>query len=269
VILLPREVVPGALCREFMVEEKRHPGMTWDEIRQTSLDAGMNRNSCLMEWSRSGIDHKFIRMIMGEDTPSNPMRLIPYWRAILPGFSSMALSYFHSSVRPDSELPQFAYQAVFDCFLLIDVMRTMLDLTHRDNVKDEGQYGNELPRDEQILQSQEQLEKEYGDDDDEALDDIDSLDIQVVDKEVMEAMTDQEQEIVDLFQKYLNIQPLPSSDKTSGPTSVSSVKGSEDDPVNPAMDEEKNGAYSRRVARLWTSEPCKVPELGDVLYNIY
>lgn len=58
----------------------------------------------------------------------------------------------------------------------------------------------------------------------------------------MEAMTNQEKEIVDLFQKYLNLQPLPSADETSGPTSVSSVKGSEDDPVNPAMDEEKKSA---------------------------
>jgi hypothetical protein len=126
--------------------------------------------------------------------------------------------------------------------MLIDAMRTMLDLAHRDDVEDEGQYNHELPRDEQILQSPEQLEKEYGDDDDEALDDVDSLDIQVVDEEVMEAMTDQEKEIVNLFQKYLNLQPLPSADETSSPTSVSSVKGSEDDPVNPAIDEEKNGA---------------------------
>jgi hypothetical protein len=53
-------------------------------------------------------------------------------------------------------------------------------------------------------------------------------------------MTDQEKEIVGLFQKYLNFQPLPSADETSDATSVSSVKGSEDDLVNPAMDEEKN-----------------------------
>jgi hypothetical protein len=77
VILLPREVVPGALCRESMVEEERHRG-SWDEIRQTLLDVGMNRNSCLIEWSRSGIDHAFIKMITGEDTPSNSIWLIPY-----------------------------------------------------------------------------------------------------------------------------------------------------------------------------------------------
>jgi hypothetical protein len=61
--------------------------------------------------------------------------------------------------------------------MLIDVIRTMLDLAHRDDVEDEGQYDNELPRDEQILQSQEKLEKEHGDDDDKALDNIDSLSI--------------------------------------------------------------------------------------------
>jgi hypothetical protein len=64
-----------------------------------------------------------------------------------------------------------------------------------------------LDSEKQILQAQEQLEKEHGDDDGEALDDIDSLDIQVVDEEVIEAMTDQEKEIVGLFQKYLNFQP--------------------------------------------------------------
>jgi len=125
--------------------------------------------------------------------------------------------------------------------MLINAMRTMLDLAHRDDVEDEGQYDNELPIDEQILQAQEQLEKEYGNDDGEALDDIDSLDIQVMDEEVIEAMSDQEKEIVSIFQKYLNFQPLPSADETSDPTSVSSVKGSEDDLVNLAKDEEKNG----------------------------
>ena len=72
----------------------------------------------------------------------------------------------------------------------------------------------------------------------------------------MEAMTDQEKVIVDVFSEAFE----SSADEASGPT-VSSVKGSEDDPVNPTMDEEKNGAYSRRVARLWTSELCKVPVL--------
>ena len=129
--------------------------MTWDDIRQTLLDAGMNRNSCLIEWSKYGIDHKFIRTIMGQDTPSNPMWLITYWRAILPGFSSMALSYFHSFIRPNSDLPQFAHQAVFDCFMLINAIKTMLDLAHRGDVEDESQYDNAPPTDEQILQSQE------------------------------------------------------------------------------------------------------------------
>jgi hypothetical protein len=50
----------------------------------------------------------------------------------------MALSYFHSFIRPDFELLQFAHQAIFDCFMLIDAMRTMLDLANQDNVEDVG-----------------------------------------------------------------------------------------------------------------------------------
>jgi hypothetical protein len=78
-------------------------GMTWDEIRQTLLDAGMNRNNCLMEWSRSGTDHKFIRMIMGEDTPSNPMWLIPYWRAI----QDFPAWRYHTFIPLFAQIPNF------------------------------------------------------------------------------------------------------------------------------------------------------------------
>jgi hypothetical protein len=82
---------------------------------------------------------------------------------------------------------------------------------------------------EQILQSQEQLKKEDGDDDDydndQTWDDIDSPDIRVADKEAMEAMTNEEKELVDLFQKALGT--LPSADETSSPTSIPSVRGNE------------------------------------------
>jgi hypothetical protein len=71
---------------------------------------------------------------------------------------------------------------------------------------------------------------------------IDSLDIQVLEKEPMETMTDQEKEIIDLFQKFLDLQHLPSVDENSGSTRVSSGKGKENDPINHAMGEEKNGA---------------------------
>ena len=75
------------------------------------------------------------------------------------------------------------------------------------------------------MQSQEQLKKEYDVDDyddDETWDDIDSLDIQVADKKATEAMTNEEKEFVDLFQKSLGT--LPSVGETSSPTSIPSVR---------------------------------------------
>jgi hypothetical protein len=52
----------------------------------------------------------------------------------------------------------------------------------------------------------------------------------------MEAMTNEEKELVDLFQKSLGT--LPSADKTSSPTSIPSVRGSEDYTVKSEIDEE-------------------------------
>jgi anion-transporting ArsA/GET3 family ATPase len=49
--------------------------------------------------------------------------------------------------------------------MLFDEMRTMVDLVHRDDPQVEDRVVNELRTDEQILQSQEQLKKEYDDDD--------------------------------------------------------------------------------------------------------
>lgn len=106
----------------------------------------------------------------------------------------------------------------------------MIDLAHRDATQVEDRFANKVRTDEQILQSQEQLEKKYDDeddyDDDQTCDDIDSVDIQVADKEKMEAMTNEAKELVDLFQKSLGI--LPSADETSSPTSIPSVRGKED-----------------------------------------
>ena len=48
------------------------------------LDAGMNRNNYLVEWSNSRIDYSLLKMIMEEHSPSNSILLIPYWTAILP-----------------------------------------------------------------------------------------------------------------------------------------------------------------------------------------
>ena len=140
---------------------------TWgDEFRQILLDAGMNRNSYLVEWSNSGIDYRLLKMIMEESTPSNTILLVAYWKAILPGFSSMSLGYFHSFIYPDSILHENSHQAGFDSFMLIEGMRTMIDLTHRDDTQIEDSAVDKLRTDEQILQSQEQLKREYDDDDD-------------------------------------------------------------------------------------------------------
>jgi hypothetical protein len=188
---------------------------TWDEVRQILLDAGMNRNSYLVEWSNSGIDYRLLEMIMDKNTPSNSILLVPYWKAIFPGFSSMSLVYFYSFIYPDSILHEYSHQAGFDSFMLIEGMRTMIDLTHRDDTQIEDRAVDKLRTDERILQSQEQLKREYDDDDDDddddqIWDDIDSLDAQVADQEAMKAMTNEEKELADLFQKSLGT--LPSAD---------------------------------------------------------
>jgi hypothetical protein len=91
--------------------------------------------------------------------------------------------------------------------MLIDGMRTIIDLAHQDDTRVEDCVVNKIRTDKQILQSQEQLKKEYADDnnhdDDQTWDDIDTLDIQVADSEAMEGMTNEEKELVDLFQKSL------------------------------------------------------------------
>lgn len=160
-----------------------------------------------MEWSNNGIDYSLLKMIMEEHTPSNTILLIPYWKAILPGFLSMSLSYFHSFICLGSKLQEYAHQAGFDSFMLIDGMRTMIDLAHRDDTQVEDWVVNKIRTDKQILQSQEQLKKEYADDDDhdddQTWDDIDTLNIQVADSESMEGMTNEKKKLVDLFQKSL------------------------------------------------------------------
>jgi hypothetical protein len=100
--------------------------------------------------------------------------------------------------------------------MLIEGMRTMIDLTHRDDTQIEDSAVDKLRTDEQILQSQEQLKREYDDDDDDGdgdddgdddgdqiWDNIDSLDTQVADEEATKAMTNEEKELAYLFQKSL------------------------------------------------------------------
>lgn len=107
-------------------------GLTWEEIRQKLTDAGMNRDSFLVEWSNLRIDHRLLQKIMKDDTPSNSVMLVNHWKAILPGFSSMRLGYFHSFIYPDSTVREYSHQAGFDSLMLVDGMKAMVDLVHRD-----------------------------------------------------------------------------------------------------------------------------------------
>jgi hypothetical protein len=221
-------------------QEEDTLGKTWDEVRQILLDAGMNRNNYLVHWSNNRIDYSLLKMIMEEHTPSNSIQLIPYTKAVLPGFLKMILPYFHPLICPGSKLHEYAHQAGFDNFMLIDEMWPMIDLAHRDDTQVEDRVVNKLRTGEQILQLQEQLKKKYDNDDayDQTWDDIDSLDIQVADKETMEAMTNEDKELVDLFHKSLGT--LPSADETSGPTSIPSFRGNENYKVKSEIDHEKD-----------------------------
>jgi hypothetical protein len=126
----------------------------------------------------------------------------------------------------------------------------MIDLAHRDDTQVEDRVVNKLRTGEQILQLQEQLKKKYDDDDayddDQTWNDIDSLDIQVADKETMEAVTNEDEELVDLFHKSLGT--LPSGDETSSPTSIPSVRGNEGYKVESEIDDENDGVQSWRDA---------------------
>ncbi len=154
----------------------------------------------------------------------------------------MSLSYFHHFICPDSKFHEYAHQAGFDSFMLIDRMSTMVNIAHRDDTQVEDRVINKLRTDEQILQSKEQLKKKCDDDDDydddQTWDGIDSLDIQVAGKETVEAMTNEDKELVDLFHKSLGT--LPSADETSSPTSIPSVRGNEKYKVKSEIDHEKD-----------------------------
>ena len=79
----------------------------------------MKKNNYLVEWSNSKIDYSLLKMIMEEHTHSNSTLLIPYWKAILPRFIRMSLSYFHPFICPGSKLHEYAHQAGFDSFMFI------------------------------------------------------------------------------------------------------------------------------------------------------
>lgn len=78
----------------------------------------------------------------------------------------MSLSYFHHFICPDSKFHEYAHQAGFDSFMLIDRMSTMVNIAHRDGTQVENRVVNKPRTDEQIMQSREQLKKKYDDDDD-------------------------------------------------------------------------------------------------------
>jgi DNA polymerase III epsilon subunit-like protein len=211
--------------RKVYGQEEETFGKTWDEVRHLLHDAGMKKDSYIVEWSNSGIDYSFLKMIMQQHTPSNSIILIHPWRTVLPGFSSMKLSHFHPFLYPDSSIHEYAHQASSDSLMLVEAMRALIDLAHRDDPRAEEFGTGELRIDEQISQLQEQLKMEY-DKDDESDDsqsgsDVDSLEAQIAHEEAMKVMTDEEKELADLFLKSFGT--LPSVDSISGPTNSSSV----------------------------------------------
>ncbi|KAI9844665.1 MAG: hypothetical protein M1830_007588 [Pleopsidium flavum] len=137
----------------------------------------------------------------------------------------MKLSYFYVFLYPDFSIHEHAHQASFDSLMLVEAMRALIDLAHRDDPRAEEFGTGELRIDEQISRLQEQLEMEY-DKDDESDDgqsgkDVDSLEAQIAHEDAMKAMTDEDKELADLFLNSFGT--LPSVDSISGPTNSSSV----------------------------------------------
>lgn len=97
--------------RKVYGQEKETFGKTRDELRHLLHDADMETDSYVVEWSNSGIDYSFLKMIMQQHTPSNSILLIHFWRPVLPGFLSMRLNYFYAFLYPDSSIQEHAHQA--------------------------------------------------------------------------------------------------------------------------------------------------------------
>jgi len=215
-----------AVMRKVYGQEEETFGESWDEVRHLLHDAGMEKDSYVVEWSNSGIDYIFLKMIMQQHIPSNSILLIHFWRTLLSGFSSMKLSYSYAFLYPDSSIHEHAHQASFDSLMFVEAMRALIDLAHRDDPRAEEFGTGELRIDEQTFRLQEQLEVEY-DKDDQSDDgqsgkDVDSLEAQIAHEEAIEAMTDEEKELADLFLKSFGT--LPSVDSIFGPTNSSSVR---------------------------------------------
>jgi hypothetical protein len=184
-------------------------GMTIDDIRDALLNAGMNSNSNLVEWSTCGIDRRMLKMIIGEHTPRDSILLPRHWRKVLPGFLSMSLSYFHQFLYPASKLHERTHQTSPDTLMLIDTIRAPIDLHHRD----EELAQSTIQINEEILHSQERLWKEcsvnndYDEDDDvDSDDEIEMLDIESAAKQAVKEMTDDDKELLALFEEYRRTQ---------------------------------------------------------------
>ena len=120
------------VLRRIYGRETQTSGMAIDDIRDILFNAGMNSNSDLVKWSTSGTDRQKLKMIIGEHTPKDSILLPIHWRKVLPGFLSMSLSYFHQFLYPASKLHKRAYRAGPDTLILIDIIRALVDLYHRD-----------------------------------------------------------------------------------------------------------------------------------------
>jgi hypothetical protein len=196
-----------------------------DDIRDILLDAGMNANPDLVEWSINGIDRQIMGTIMGENIPTNSICLVNHWKMVLPGFLTMRLSYFHQFHCPNSTLHQRAHRAGPDTLMLIDTMRALIDLSNRDGDLVQSTLHGSSQNYEETLHTQEQLRKECGVDENydvQSEDETDLLDVRVPEKQAVKEMTDEDRELLDLFQKSRQIpQPV---DEVTGPIGIPGAK---------------------------------------------
>ncbi|KAH0543380.1 hypothetical protein FGG08_002336 [Glutinoglossum americanum] len=188
-------------------------GTTIDDIRDTLLNAGMNSNSSLIEWSLSRTDRRRLETIMGEHTPKTSILLPVHWRKVLRGFLSMSLSYFHQFLYPDSRLHKRAHRAGPDTLMLIDTIRALIDLSHRDKELVQSTLDNLIQTNEEILHPQKQLRRELSvndnhSEDDDISSDNDEPDIESAAKQVVKEITDDDRELLALFEEYCQTQRL-------------------------------------------------------------
>ena len=120
-----------SVFRRIYGQRRETSGMTIREIRDVLLNADMNSRSTLAEWSISAIDRRILGMILEEQTPERSILVPRHWRKVLPGFSTMSLSYFHHFLYPASMLYQQAHRAGPDTLMLINMIRALINLSRR------------------------------------------------------------------------------------------------------------------------------------------